>query len=146
MVFGKVSKTVLNHIVSFRFVFRLFWLVLIILSFCTTIQFSLQSLHRFNTKSTVVSIERDHYYWNTSVPSLTICPADNRIDKQLFDKYCEKRKIEGQLKKEFYEFIESMANATYETFDRIKNYSSIDVSFLFKPSFHFNFLNFVCRN
>lgn len=97
-------------------------------AFYVTIILSLESLDRFNTKSTVVTIERDHYYWNTSVPSLTICPTSNRIDEALFSEYCSQKGIDGTAKAEFYEFIESMANATYDTFDRIKNYSSIQVS------------------
>lgn len=113
--------------------------MLIIISFCATIQFSLESLHRFNTKSTVVTIEKDHYYWNTSVPSLTICPTAKRIDETLFENYCKKKQIEGQLKQEFYEFIESMANASYETFNDIKNFSSIEVSKLIVFNLHLYF-------
>lgn len=70
-----------------KFNFRLLWLALIgvTLYFCTII--SLESWDRYLTKSTVVAIEKDYYYWNTSLPSLTACPAE-RIDKTLFDNYC----------------------------------------------------------
>lgn len=72
------------------------------------------------------------------MPSLTMCPAVNRIDRNLLDKYCDVKGIMGQEKVEFHEFIESMANATYETFHQIKDYDSIKVSFYhFLPSsFH----------
>lgn len=106
---------------------RLFWLVLIISAFCATIVLSLKSLDRYETKSTVVTIERDHYYWNTSLPSLTICPTSNRIDRVYFNEYCQKRGIDGDDKVEFYDFLESMANATYDTFHQIKNHSSVEV-------------------
>lgn len=96
-------------------------------AFCATIVLSLKSLNRYETKSTVVTIERDHYFWNTSLPSLTICPTANRIDRAYFDDYCQKRSIDGKDKIEFYEFLESMANATYHTFHQIKNHSSIEV-------------------
>lgn len=106
---------------------RLFWLLLVIVAFYSTVYMSLQSLDRYETKSTVVSIEKDHYYWNTSMPSLTICPVVNRIDRGRFDEYCEGRGISGQDKEEFYEFIETMANATYDSFGLITNHSSIQV-------------------
>lgn len=106
---------------------RLFWLVLVISAFCATIVLSLKSLDRYETKSTVVTIERDHYYWNTSLPSLTICPTSNRIDRDYFNEYCQRRGIDGEDKDQFYDFLESMANATYDTFHQIKNYSSVEV-------------------
>lgn len=104
--------------------------MLLIVSFCTTVLLSLKSLHRHETKSTVVTIERDHYYWNTSLPSFTICPVKSRIDEDLFDLYCEENRIIGTAKDEFYEFIESLANASYESFDLIQHYDSVDVNFL----------------
>lgn len=105
-------------------------MVLIVVSFCATVHLSLKSLNRYETKSTVLTIERDHYYWNTSLPSFTICPVKSRIDLDLFDSYCEQKKITGTAKDEFYEFIESLANASYESFDLIKHYDSVDVIFL----------------
>lgn len=96
-----------------------------------TVQLSLQSLKRYETKSTVVSIEKDHYYWNTTLPSFTICPVTNRIDKNLFEEYCENHGITGIPKIEFYEFIESLANATYDNFKLIKEYNSVDVKCYF---------------
>lgn len=99
-------------------------------AFCATVLLSLQSLKRYETKSTVVAIERDHYYWNTSLPSLTVCPIKNRIDVDLFNMYCEEKRIIGSEKKEFHEFIESLANATYSSFQQIKYYDSIDVALI----------------
>lgn len=111
-----------------QIVHRLFWLILVIVSFTVTIKLSLESLDRYETKSTVVAIERDHYYWNTSLPSFTICPMINRIDKRLFNEYCFRNKISGKDKDEFYQFIETMANASYETFHLIKDFESVEVS------------------
>lgn len=102
--------------------------MLVMVSASATILLSLQSLYRYEYKSTVVSIERDHYYWNTSLPSFTICPIVNRIDSELFDNYCKDNRIEGQTKSEFFKFIESMANATYDSFHLIEDYSSVEVS------------------
>lgn len=98
-----------------------------IIAAAASIKLSLQSLYRYEHQSTVVSIERDHYYWNTTLPSLTICPIVDRIDRELFDKYCSENGIDGQMKDEFYQFIESMANATYDSFELIKDFESVDV-------------------
>lgn len=86
----------------------------------------MESLERYETKSTVVSVERDHYYWNTTLPSVTICPIVERIDKHMFDEYCVRNNISGSDKDEFYLFIESMANATYESFHLINASKSIE--------------------
>lgn len=98
------------------------------MAFCATTLLSLKSLDRYETKSTVLTIEKDHYYWNTTLPSFSICPRRNRIDKNLFEKYCDERNIVGQQKIEFFEFIESLANASYESFQLIKYYESLDVN------------------
>lgn len=104
-------------------------MVVVIFGFCASITISLKSYEKFQTRAVVVSIERDHYYWNTTLPSFTICPVFDRIDKNLFDNYCERNHIEGQSKQEFFEFMESMANATYENFHLIKDYQSVEVNY-----------------
>lgn len=115
--------------------------------FCVDI--GLSSFERFQTKGTVATIENDHYYWNATLPSLTVCPMD-RINMDKFNDYCEwvlyiisiyififlficfswnrYRDIKGQDKDEFYLFIESMANATYINFENIREFESIKVS------------------
>lgn len=81
--------------------------------------------HRPWTK--VVSVERDHYYWNTTLPSFTICPTMKRIDRHSFEEYCDRNKISGSDKDEFNVFIESMANVTYESLHLINAPKSIEV-------------------
>lgn len=91
-------KNFLNHSVIhgfaylgnnfFHFLEKLFWLGLIISAIYFTIDFSLESWDRYLHKSTVVSIERDYYYWNTSLPSLTVCPM-TRLSLDRFDDYAE---------------------------------------------------------
>lgn len=93
--------------------------------FCVDI--GLESFDRYQSKSTVATIENDHYYWNATLPSLTVCPMD-RICKEKFDDYCEYRGIIGKDKEEFYLFVESMANATYINFENIREFDSIKVS------------------
>lgn len=61
------------------------------------------------------------------MPSLTICPTKGRIDGKLFDRYCAQNNIIGTMKREFYDFNESLANASYESLDLIQHYPSVDV-------------------
>ncbi|XP_058816413.1 sodium channel protein Nach [Topomyia yanbarensis] len=104
---------------------KLMWISLITVSlyFCATL--SLESWERFQTKSTVVTIEKDHYYWNISMPSLTICPM-NRIEQDAFDHFCLNSINHKDEQKEIYNFIESLANSTYINFEDIKGSPNID--------------------
>ncbi|XP_021701415.1 pickpocket protein 11 isoform X2 [Aedes aegypti] len=105
---------------------KVLWIVLIVISlyFCVTL--SLESWERFLTKSTVVAIEKDHYYWNISLPSLTICPME-RIDRELFDQFAARSFMLDDEKIEMFEFIESLANSTYMNFENIKGTANVDV-------------------
>ncbi|XP_021701414.1 uncharacterized protein LOC5573493 isoform X1 [Aedes aegypti] len=104
---------------------KVLWIVLIVISlyFCVTL--SLESWERFLTKSTVVAIEKDHYYWNISLPSLTICPME-RIDRELFDQFAARSFMLDDEKIEMFEFIESLANSTYMNFENIKGTANVD--------------------
>lgn len=72
----------------FHFIERVLWTILICAALYFSVILSLESWDRYLHKSTVVSIERDHYYWNTSLPALTICPMD-RLSREKFDLYAE---------------------------------------------------------
>ncbi|KAI9577967.1 hypothetical protein GQX74_014111 [Glossina fuscipes] len=67
---------------------RLFWLILVILSQYFCVYIAMSSVYIYQTKNTHVGIERDFYFWNTSLPSVTICPM-KRIDDEKFDEFCE---------------------------------------------------------
>ncbi|XP_055542794.1 uncharacterized protein LOC129728381 [Wyeomyia smithii] len=101
------------------------WISLIAVSLYFCAKLSLESWERFQTKSTVVTIEKDHYYWNISMPSLTICPM-NRIDRELFFDYCANNIFEPEEQEEMFDFIESLANSTYMNFRNIKGSSNVD--------------------
>lgn len=81
------------------------------MAYSITIYLSKNHLNRYQTNNIVLTIERDHYFWNTTLPSLTICPVRNRIDKDLFEEYCNENDINGKTKEDFFVFVESMANA-----------------------------------
>lgn len=101
--------------------------MLVMMAFGVTTRLTLNSLNRYRTANTVLTVERDYHHWNVTLPSITICPTSNRTDPELVEKYCQWNGIKGQAKLEFFEFIESLANASYDSFDSIKDYSSIEV-------------------
>ncbi|XP_058449237.1 uncharacterized protein LOC131429203 [Malaya genurostris] len=105
---------------------KFMWICLIIVSLYFCITLSLESLERFQTKSTVVTIEKDHYYWNISMPSLTICPM-NRISRAAFRDFCLRNNLLDPLEQdELFDFVESLANSTYLNFQNIKGSQNID--------------------
>lgn len=67
---------------------RLFWFILIAISHYASIYIAMKSIDRFMTKNAYMGIERDYFSWNTTLPSLTICPME-RLDHERFDAYCE---------------------------------------------------------
>lgn len=54
--------------------FRVLWLVLISAGITATALFSSSTWRRYQQDPIVVSMERDYKSWNTSFPSITICP------------------------------------------------------------------------
>ncbi|XP_053691956.1 sodium channel protein Nach [Sabethes cyaneus] len=115
-----VGKTFL-HVLE-----KLMWISLIAICFYFCITLSLESWERFQRKSTVVTIEKDHYYWNISMPSLTICPM-HRIDRDLFGEFCSRNNIfDPDEQEEMFDFIESLANSTYMNFRNIKGSQNVD--------------------
>ncbi|XP_030240035.1 sodium channel protein Nach [Drosophila navojoa] len=104
---------------------RIFWLLLLIVSVYFCIISCISSVERFHTKSTHIGLERNSYYWNTSMPGLTICPMQ-RLNQSLFNNYCRANKIKGTDKTEFWDFLENLANSTYTNFENIPDYESID--------------------
>lgn len=106
---------------------RIFWIINIFVALIFGVWVGLKTWEEYLNKSVVLSIRRDHYSWNTSMPSLTICPNYERINRRLFDIYAKNNNIKDEEKDNFYEFLDSMANATYATFKYIKNFTTIDV-------------------
>lgn len=108
---------------------RLLWLIIIIASFGVLVMLSLQSIHRYRFSSTVVTIERDHYYWNITLPSVTICPLSERLNRTLFEdfvrlKYSHLSKEDAE---DLFIFLESLANSSYSNFKNIKPTPVFDV-------------------
>uniref|UniRef100_A0A182NBU8 Sodium channel protein Nach n=1 Tax=Anopheles dirus TaxID=7168 RepID=A0A182NBU8_9DIPT len=105
---------------------KLFWFVLIVVALYFSVVLSFVSWERYQSKSTVVAIEKDHYYWNTSMPSLTICPL-RRIYRPYLINYCSKNGItKEEDQAELFDFLESLANSTYFNFENIKHNAKVD--------------------
>ncbi|XP_030383987.1 sodium channel protein Nach [Scaptodrosophila lebanonensis] len=104
---------------------RLLWLALLIASIYFCIVVSLSSVDRYYTKSTHIGLERNYHFWNTTLPSLTLCPME-RLNQSFLDKFCMANGIEGRDKAEFEDFLENLANSTYTNFHRIPQYQSTD--------------------
>ncbi|KAI8123537.1 Sodium channel protein Nach [Lucilia cuprina] len=103
------------------------WLTLLIISMYFCAEIGLQSVDRYYTKSTVVGLERDFHYWNTTMPSVTICPLI-RLDIKLFNEYCRLHNLNSDKERhEFFEFMEKLANSTYINFQNIPNNQTIDL-------------------
>ncbi|XP_073821256.1 pickpocket 10 [Musca autumnalis] len=104
---------------------RIFWLILIAVSHYASLYIAMQSIDRFLTKNAYMGIERDYFSWNTSLPSLTICPME-RLDREVFNQYCHSHYITGQNKDDLWDLLEHLANSTYMNFQDIPNHSSLE--------------------
>ncbi|XP_061401017.1 acid-sensing ion channel 5-like, partial [Musca vetustissima] len=102
------------------------WLTLLIISMFFCVKIGLQSVDRYYTKSTVVGLERDFYYWNTTMPGVTICPLI-RLDEERVRQYSRQHDLNENEFQELYNFLEHLANATYHNFHNIPNNRSIAV-------------------
>ncbi|KAH8281806.1 hypothetical protein KR054_003093 [Drosophila jambulina] len=104
---------------------KLFWLLLLIVSIYFCIVVSLSSVHRYNTKSTHVGLERNYHFWNTTVPSITLCPMQ-RLNASFFASYCRINGVKGVQKAILWDFLENLANSTYINFQNIPESDQID--------------------
>ncbi|XP_075153892.1 pickpocket 10 [Haematobia irritans] len=104
---------------------RIFWFILIALAHFASIHVATKSIDRFLTKNAYMGIERNYFSWNTSLPSLTICPME-RLDKELFDDYCRSHGIDAVDKIVLWNFLENLANSTYMNFKSIPVHPSLD--------------------
>lgn len=79
--FAYIGDLIVVHIIE-----KLFWSCLICIAIYFCVDFSFKSWDRYLHKATVVSVSLDYYYWNTSLPSLTICPM-SRLSKDRYEEY-----------------------------------------------------------
>lgn len=65
---------------------RLLWMSFICIAIFGTIAISQRTWIRFQTSPVVISMDRNMFFWNTSFPSLTVCPH-RRIDEEKLELY-----------------------------------------------------------
>lgn len=81
------------------------------------------------TKTTVIGLEKDYVFWNTTVPSATFCPTQNRLDNDLVIKFCKDRGVDESFLDGCMNFMESLANTTYRNLKNIKDFKDVEVGF-----------------
>lgn len=117
----------------------LLWLCLIGGSVYGALLLSSSTLLRYQENPTVISMERNRFAWNTSFPCATICP-DAKISEVLLDEYITKSSARNKTK--LKEFLMSLAQATYSTFDKVVPYDDISsddyLSILLQLQFEFS--------
>lgn len=74
-----VCRTAFGHL-------RLLWITCICIAIFATASLTKRTWRRFQTSPTVISMDRNKFVWNTSFPSLTVCPH-KRIDDVKLNKY-----------------------------------------------------------
>ncbi|XP_033173071.1 sodium channel protein Nach [Drosophila mauritiana] len=140
--YRKGSKIVINYFVlyfnnccihGFRYLTdsmlilfeKFLWLILLVASIYFCIIVCLSSIDRYYTKSTHIGIERNYIFWNTTLPSVTVCPVD-RLNITYFADFCRTNGIKGPQRDILWDFLENLANSTYINFQNIPQNEQID--------------------
>ncbi|XP_018798894.1 PREDICTED: sodium channel protein Nach [Bactrocera latifrons] len=100
---------------------RMIWLAFICVALFAIISLSKRTWERFQTSPMVISMDRNKLVWNTSFPSLTVCPH-KRIDELKVEEYMEKHPEifeSEQDRNDFHAFIEKLARLTYENIETL---------------------------
>lgn len=107
--------------VGLHFVERILWLVFICIAFFGVISLSHRTWERFQTSPVVLSMDRNKLVWNTSFPSLTVCPH-KRLDDNKVDDYLENNKekfASAEDKEDFRVFIDKLASLSYDNIESL---------------------------
>ncbi|XP_049308520.1 sodium channel protein Nach [Bactrocera dorsalis] len=100
---------------------RMIWLAFICVALFAIISLSKRTWERFQTSPMVISMDRNKLVWNTSFPSLTVCPH-KRIDELKVEEYMEKHPETFETEQDridFHAFIEKLARLTYENIETL---------------------------
>lgn len=114
----------LSHIIKRRHPLENFlWLGLVAAAVYGAAVLSSMTLIRYRDNPTVISMERDRFFWNTSFPAATICPT-RKIDLESLEYYLET--TDGvKNKTAFREFILSLSKADYGSFEDVVPYDDV---------------------
>ncbi|KAK3932274.1 Pickpocket protein 11 [Frankliniella fusca] len=96
---------------------RLLWFVFLVLGCWGAVEVSRSTWKHYQENPTVISMERDYKEWNTSFPSVTICPTIKYDEASVEQKAEEMTHIQNKTK--LKNFLMHLANATYDTFAEV---------------------------
>lgn len=81
------THIIFTHSMSIAYLFRFLWTICICVAIYGTASLAQRTWNRFQTSPMVISMDRNKFVWNTSFPSLTVCPHkrldDNRIHQYM---------------------------------------------------------------
>nr|NP_001286700.1 pickpocket 9, isoform B [Drosophila melanogaster]AHN56495.1 pickpocket 9, isoform B [Drosophila melanogaster] len=103
------------------FVERVLWLAFICVALFSIISLSKRTWHRFQTSPMVISMDRNKLVWNTSFPSLTVCPH-KRIDELKVEEYIlahPDQFLSEEDQEDFRDFIVKLASLTYDNLETL---------------------------
>lgn len=99
---------------------RLHWYACVILAIYACSSLAQRTWTRFQQSPTVITMDRNKLEWNTSFPTLTVCPH-KRIDELKVEAYMAERpqRFAGNatLRADFHRFVGRLANWTYASID-----------------------------
>ncbi|XP_055691219.1 pickpocket protein 11 [Lutzomyia longipalpis] len=111
------------HIVSIgvHLIERTMWFSFVALAFYGTASLSQRIWQRYQESPTVISIDRNMFFWNTTFPAVTVCPH-RHIDDDKLTNYLNSNPAKFPTqddREEFTEFISKLSGATFENFDEV---------------------------
>ncbi|XP_017479443.1 PREDICTED: uncharacterized protein LOC108368989, partial [Rhagoletis zephyria] len=115
--------------IGLSFVERMIWFAFICVALFAIISLSKRTWVRFQTSPMVISMDRNKLVWNTSFPSLTVCPH-KRIDELKVEEYMDTHpetfeSVEDR--EDFRIFIDKLARLTYENIETLPRNKSFGI-------------------
>ncbi|KAM7344130.1 pickpocket 9 [Cochliomyia hominivorax] len=107
--------------IGLTFVERTLWFAFICVAIFSIISLSARTWHRFQTSPMVISMDRNKLVWNTSFPSLTVCPH-KRIDELKVEEYIMSHSdifTTDEDKEGFKDFVDKLARLSYDNIEQL---------------------------
>ncbi|XP_059610139.1 pickpocket protein 11 [Phlebotomus argentipes] len=97
------------------------WMSFVAVAFYGTASLSQRIWKRYQESPTVISMDRNMFFWNTTFPAVTVCPHrqldDSKIAHYLQEN--EDKYPDDEAKEEFRDFVQKLSRATFENFDEL---------------------------
>ncbi|KAJ8920056.1 hypothetical protein NQ315_011710 [Exocentrus adspersus] len=112
----------LSHLAAKSVYEKTLWSFLFATALSGVIVITYATLNKYTENPTVITVEKDHYFWNTSFPSATVCPV-SKINSALLENYVASSTATN--KTLLKEFMASLAYANLGNLDKIPSYDEI---------------------